>query len=103
MGEEGLTVECELGSPGCAGEQLHLQILLEDSDPLGDRLLGDRQLRRRLLELPGVGHRDEGANRFDVHPSVLHDNQWLFDDQHSGGHTGLRWLSCEEEDKQELL
>jgi hypothetical protein len=65
--QERLPVHGELGAAGRAGEQPHAEVLLQRRDPLGDRLLGDRELGRGVGKLPGVADRDEGADGLEIH------------------------------------
>ncbi len=66
-GQEGLPVGGELGAARGAGEQPHTQVLLQRGDPLGHGLLGDRQIRRRFLELARVRDGGEGAHGIEIH------------------------------------
>jgi hypothetical protein len=65
--QERLPVHRELGAARRAGEQPHAEILLQRRDPLGDRLLGDRQLGGGLGKLPGLRDRDERADGLEIH------------------------------------
>ncbi len=67
VGQKCLAVDGELGAACRAGEQAHVQVLLQCRDALGDRLLSDRQLGGCLLELAGVRGGDEGPHGVEVH------------------------------------
>ncbi|CAM5740650.1 hypothetical protein SAFG77S_01682 [Streptomyces afghaniensis] len=71
MRQEHLPVDGELRSPRRTHQEPHPQVLLQRGDPLGHRLLGERQVHGGLLELPGIGDRDEGAYGFEVHGDTL--------------------------------
>ena len=71
VGQERLPVDGELGSARGAGEQPHLEVLLQRGHALGDGLLGDRQISGGFLELAHVRDRDEGAHAIEIHADRL--------------------------------
>ncbi len=73
--QERLPVDGEVRSPGRTDEQPHPEVLLQRGDPLGDGLLGEGQIHGGLLELPGVGDRDERSYGFEVHVDSLATQQ----------------------------
>ena len=71
--QERLAVDRELGAARRAGEQPHVQILLQRGDALGHGLLRDRQRRGGVLELTGVRGGDEGTDGVEIHgPNPTH-------------------------------
>ena len=65
--QERLPVHGELGAARRPGEQPHAEVLLQRRDPLGDGLLGDRQLGGGLGKLPGVADGNERADGLEIH------------------------------------
>lgn len=60
-------VHGELGAARRPGEQPYAEVLLQRRDPLGDGLLGDRQLGGSLGKLPGVADGNERADGLEIH------------------------------------
>ena len=65
--QEGLPVDGELGAARRAGEQWHAEVLLQRGDPLGHRLLCNRQIGGGPGELARVRGGHERAHGIEVH------------------------------------
>jgi hypothetical protein len=66
--KERLPVDGELHAPRGPGEQPDSELLLQDADAFGDRLLSDRQVDRGEGELSRLLRGEEGPDSVDIHP-----------------------------------
>src|SRR6185436_20610217 len=70
-GEQRLARGRERDIPAHSVEERRAELVFQATDLLGDRGLGDRQLTRRLREVPLLGDRDEVAQLMELHVHSL--------------------------------